>query len=341
MKVFTELARMRDIPPTAVALGNFDGVHLGHAELIRRMTAHARERGLAPAVFTFSNHPHNVIGGRNVIRSLATEEEKERALGSLGVEYLFSLKFDERFHSMPPTAFIDDLLLGAFGARAAFCGFNFRFGAEAAGSPELLREAGIEKAFELVVMEPYRVDGALVSSTAIRRFVEEGDVVSAAKFLGRPFTISGEITRGNGIGRSLGFPTANIALPAGLIVPAYGVYVTESEFLTGLSTGCAAPESSAYCREDGEEYSGVGALNRVKGLGGLRSVTNVGVRPTIGDEKLLAETHIFGASDNDLYGRHIRVSFHSQIRAERRFSDIEALKAQVELDKLSALEYSR
>jgi riboflavin kinase/FMN adenylyltransferase len=311
MRVFTELARMRDIPPTAVALGNFDGIHLGHAELIRRMAAYARGHGLAPAVFTFSNHPYNVLAGKTVIRGLATEEDKEGIFESLGVEYLFSLEFDESFHSMPPAVFIDDLLLEAFNARAVFCGFNFRFGAEAAGNPDLLRETGAEKGFDLVVMEPYRVDGALVSSTAIRRFVEEGDVATASKFLGRPFAISGEITRGNGIGRSLGFPTANIALPKGLVVPSYGVYVTESAL-----SDTAYPDN-------------------------LRSVTNVGIRPTIGDERLLAETHIFGAPDNDLYGRRIRVGFLSLLRSERRFADVEALRAQVDFDKQSALMYVR
>ncbi|MDR1042442.1 MAG: helix-turn-helix domain-containing protein [Clostridiales Family XIII bacterium] len=348
MKVFTELARIRNIPPTAVALGNFDGVHLGHAELICRMAAHAHAHGLASAVFTFSNQPYNVIAGKTVIRGLATEEDKERLLGPLGVDYLFSFKFDEGFHSMTPSAFIDDLLLSAFCARAVFCGFNFRFGAKAAGNPELLREAGAEKGFDLIVMEPYRVDGELVSSTAIRGFVEEGDMASAAKFLGRPFTLSGEIIHGNGIGRSLGFPTANIAPPEGLVIPPYGVYVTESEL---PEDGDGAPEGDGTGggrRKDGGKPSdakavaeGFEPVDRAECPDGLRSITNIGVRPTIGDEKLLVETHIFGAPDSDLYGRRIRVGFLSQLRAERKFPDVEALKAQVESDKRSALEYVR
>jgi riboflavin kinase/FMN adenylyltransferase len=333
MKVLTELRCIRDIPPTAVALGNFDGVHLGHAELIRRMVAHARSRGLAPAVFTFSNHPYNVLSGKTVVRGLATEEDKERMLRSLGVEYLFSLEFDDSFHSMPPAAFIDDLLIGSFRARAVFCGFNFRFGAEAAGSPELLRKAGAEWGFDLVVMEPYRVNDALVSSTAIRRFVEDGDMAAAESFLGRPFALSGEVVHGNGIGRSLGFPTANIALPAGLVVPPYGVYVTESE-LYDLPGEGGPRAGDVQCR-------GAGTAGCAACFDGGRSITNVGVRPTIGDDKLFAETHIFGAPDRDLYGRRIRVSFLSLLRAERKFADIEALKAQVERDERSALEYRR
>jgi riboflavin kinase/FMN adenylyltransferase len=149
----------------------------------------------------------------------------------------------------------------------------------------------------------------------IRELVEAGDVAVAARFLGRPFAISGEITKGNGLGRGFGFPTANIALPDNLVVPAYGVYVTESEL------GAPGPQGS-----DG-------------GGKPARSVTNVGVRPTIGDERLLAETHIFGAPDEDLYGRRIRVSFLSMIRPERRFGDVEELKAQVEQDKCAAVGY--
>jgi riboflavin kinase/FMN adenylyltransferase len=330
MKIFTDLKQIHNIPPTAIALGNFDGVHLGHAKLIRNAVRYAASRGLAPAVFTFSNHPYNVLKGETLIRSVTTESDKERLLESLGVEYLFSLSFDEGFHTMPPQAFVDDLLLGAFRARAVFCGFNFRFGAEAAGDPELLRTAGAAEGFDVSVMEPYRVGDTLVSSTMIRALIETGDVAAAAEFLGRPFALSGEIARGNGIGRGLGFPTANIGLPDGLVVPAYGVYVTESRLDGG----------------DGEGGAGSGTQDKNEpspfrpGEGGLRSVTNVGVRPTIGDDRLLAETHIFGASDADLYGHALRVNFLAMIRPERRFANVDELKAQVERDKRAALEYT-
>ncbi|MDR2162617.1 MAG: riboflavin biosynthesis protein RibF [Clostridiales Family XIII bacterium] len=321
MKIFTSIEQIADIPQTAVALGNFDGVHLGHTELIRRSVTYARERGLSPAVFTFSNHPYNVISGNPLIRSVITQEDKERLLSALGVEYIFSFKFDEGFHTMLPEEFIERALLGAMRARAVFCGFNFRFGSAAAGSPDMLRVAAASKGFDLVVMEPYRVDGALVSSTMVRELIEAGDVAEAEKFLGRPFTISGEITRGNGLGRGFGFPTANIALPDGFVVPAYGVYVTESEL--GADTRRSLHGNGA------EGYS-----SRV-----MRSVTNVGVRPTIGDDRLLAETHILGAEYGDLYGHRIRVGFLSMIRPERRFVGTGELIVQVERDKDAALGY--
>jgi riboflavin kinase/FMN adenylyltransferase len=300
--------------------------------------AHAESRGLAPAVFTFSNHPYNVLQGRTLIRSVTTEHDKERILASLGVEYLFSLRFDEGFHSMAPAAFIEDLLLNAFRARTVFCGFNFRFGAEAAGDPDLLRAAGAAKGFDLFVMEPYRVGDKVVSSTMIRELIETGDVAAAARFLGRPFALSGEIARGNGLGRGLGFPTANIGIPEGLVVPAYGVYVTESR-LSGDSEGGDsenAPGAETRCTKEPSPC----AQSPCAAGRPMRSVTNVGVRPTIGDNRLFTETHLFGAPEDDLYGRRIRVDFLDMIRPERRFEDIRALKAQVERDKRAALDYT-
>jgi riboflavin kinase/FMN adenylyltransferase len=310
MKVFTAADRIDGIPQTAVALGNFDGVHLGHAGLISRMVACAKERGIAPAVFTFSNHPYNVIRGETAIRSIVTGDDKQAILESLGVEYLFSFDFKGGFHAMTPETFIDDMLLARFNAKAVFCGFNFRFGAEAVADPDFLRAAGEREDFYVDVMAPYKVDGALVSSSLIRELIGEGKMTEAAKFLGRPFSISGEIGRGNSIGRGLGFPTANIALPEGLTVPAFGVYVTES--VTGGDSDRSAK---------------------------LRSVTNVGIRPTIGDKRLLAETHIFGVPDEDLYGKHIKVSFLEMLRPEKKFNGIESLKAQVEKDKEAARSY--
>jgi riboflavin kinase/FMN adenylyltransferase len=338
MKVFSDLTGIGDMPETAIALGNFDGVHLGHAALIRRMTAHARERGLAPAVFTFRNNPYNAIMGGSYIRGIMTEDEKEEIIGALGVEYMFAPGFDESFHTMPAKVFIDELLLGAFRARAVFCGFNFRFGAEAAGDPELLREAGGSRGFDVSVMEPYRVDGALVSSTLIRGLIESGEAAAAAKFLGRPFAISGEISRGNGVGRGLGFPTANISLPEGLVAPAYGVYVTESE-LTDIEAEAVGYDPDGAGDDGGEPAGSSAGAVRGGSSEPMRSVTNVGVRPTIGDERLLAETHVFGVPDEDLYGHRIRVNFLSMIRPERKFSGTEELKTQVERDKRLALAY--
>jgi riboflavin kinase/FMN adenylyltransferase len=313
MKIFTSFDSICGMTESAVALGNFDGIHAGHAELIGRMTKYAKSHDLVPSVFTFSNHPYNVITGKTAISSVVTEADKEKILEELGVEYLFSFDFDDGFHSMTPAAFIDDMLIDLFGAKAVFCGFNFRFGADAAAGSDMLRSAGKRAGFHVDVMSPFRVGDTLVSSTLIRELIAAGKVDEATTYLGRPFSISGEIDRGNGIGRGLGFPTANIRLPEGLAIPAFGVYVTESLIYDAK-------------REDSR--------------GKLRSVTNVGIRPTIGDKRLLAETHIFGVPDEDLYGHRICVKFLSMLRAEKKFANIEELKKQVEVDKRAAQDYN-
>jgi riboflavin kinase/FMN adenylyltransferase len=306
MKIYRKVQDIVGIPETAVALGNFDGVHLGHAKLIRHMVEFAKQRDLAPAVFTFSNHPQNVLTGRTLVRSLLPLEEKEACIADFGVEYLFSLPFDASFHGMEPRTFIDGLLLGRFHARAVHCGYNFRFGAKAAGHTLTLEHAAKGCGFSLDVMEPFEIDDSIVSSSLVRSLVSEGKVDEAARFLGRPYALSGVTVRGNGYGRDLGFPTANIAVDSLMVRPAFGVYVTET-----LLDGKA-----------------------------LRSVTNIGVRPTIGDERLFVESHIMDIPDEDLYGKRMRVSFLKMIRPERKFGSLKELVSQIDADRGTAAAYS-
>ncbi|MDR0817289.1 MAG: bifunctional riboflavin kinase/FAD synthetase [Clostridiales Family XIII bacterium] len=305
MQIFNSIQEIQDVRPTAVALGNFDGVHLGHAELIKRMRVYAKAHDLIPAVFTFSNHPQNVLSGRTVIRSLLSSEEKAEVLAGLGVEYLFSIPFDGSFHEMTPHSFIDDLLLGHFRAESVSCGFNFRFGARAAGHTLTLEHAAADKGFNLDVMEPFEIDDSIVSSTLIRGLIAEGKVDEAAVYLGRLYALSGEIVRGNGYGRKLGFPTANIAVRDDMVSPAFGVYVTESD-LKGHT---------------------------------LRSVTNIGIRPTIGDNKLFIESNIFDVPDEDLYGQRTQVRFLKMIRPEARYGSMDELSKAIDSDRRTAEAY--
>jgi riboflavin kinase/FMN adenylyltransferase len=293
--------KVKGIQPTVVALGNFDGVHPGHAELISRTAAYARTHGLRSAVFTFSNHPQNVIAGREVVKNIISPEEKLVLIRSLDVDYLFSLPFDESFHSMPPEAFVRDLLLETFNAKAVSCGFNYHFGKDASGNTVSLEESARREGFHMEVMEPFILDGTLVSSTLIRGLISEGKVDRCAKYMGRPFTIGGEVIHGKGLGRNLGFPTANVATDPHLISLAHGVYVTNTEV-------------------NGKIYP---------------SVTNVGMRPTVGGDMELAESHILGF-DADIYGEHIRTTFLEKLRDERKFADIESLTAQIMKDKETA-----
>ena len=297
MKQFNSLEEIKNIRETVVALGNFDGVHKGHQELIRRMVKSARTAGLKSAVFTFANHPKNVLAGKPVIKNILYPEDKAEIIRSLGVDYLFSLEFDETIQHMSAEEFIWKLLIGAFKMREAYCGFNYRFGYQAEGTPETLIKAGLRNGFGIHVLEPFKIDGNLVSSSFIRKIIAEGSVGECKKYMGRNYSVGGEVVVGNKIGRTIGFPTSNILIDEAMVTPAHGVYVT-------------------YCNYNGVCYQGI---------------TNVGIKPTIGDNKKNIETHIFNFS-KDIYGKQIRVEFLERLRPEIKFNSVEELAQQIAND---------
>ncbi len=306
MRVFNSVDEIKNIEETVVALGNFDGIHRGHSELITRTVRSAEAAGLKSAVFTFSNHPKNVTSGRTVVKNIMYFEDKVKLLESMGVDYMFNLPFTEEIMVMSPQRFIDELLLGKFRMRQAYCGFNHRFGYKAEGTPETLIKAGIERGFGIHVLEPYIIDGNLVSSSFIRELIEKGEMEQCAKYMGRCYSIGGEVVVGNKLGRTIGFPTVNLVIDETMVTPPNGVYAT-----TFIYEGTAHP-----------------------------SITNVGVKPTIGSYDKNVETHIFNFSE-DLYGRTIRVEFLKKMRDERKFESIEALSKQITADCISARAFHR
>jgi riboflavin kinase/FMN adenylyltransferase len=304
MILYENLKSITDVERTAVALGNFDGLHLGHTELIRRTVSSAHMSGLKSAVFTFPNHPQNAITGRSIVKNIITPKEKIRLIRDLGVDYLFSIPFDDTFHKMPAVDFADDLLSKTFRAAQVFCGFNFRFGRNAEGDGAVLTRVASQKGFKVNILDAYMVEGEVVSSTLIRGLIAEGDMEEIDRYLGRPYSVPGTVITGNRLGGKLGFPTANIALDENMIQPSRGVYAT-------------------LCTMDGTTFE---------------SVSNIGVRPTIGDGKKLLETHIFG-HEGELYGEKLRITFLKKLRDERTFDSVEALAAQVALDKETSKAY--
>lgn len=306
MKIFKNIDEISNIDSTVIALGNFDGVHRGHIELIKRAVEDARDTRLKSAVFTFSNHPRNFITGKNVIKNIVTAEDKMAIIEGLGVDYIFDIPFDDYIHNLKPHEFIDELIIEKMNSKVLYCGFNYHYGKDAAGSTETLIQVAETEGFEVNVLEPFIINDHLVSSTLIRSLIAEGKVDECAVYLGRYYYSRGTVQTGNQIGRTIGFPTTNITIDDTMVWPSHGVYITN-------------------CYYEGVKY---------------HAVTNVGIRPTIGDNRKVVETHMFGF-DKTIYEHEIKVEFIKKIRDEKKFNDKDELKQRIGLDKQIAEEYHR
>ena len=272
--------------PRRVAVGTFDGVHLGHREVIRG----------ADTVLTFEPHPAAIVSPAGAPRLLTTLERKAELIGELGVHELVVVRFDEDFAARSAESFIDDVLVGALRAEHVSVGENFRFGNKAQGDTGRLLA---DERFETRVVPLLEVDGEVVSSSHIRGLVLGGAVEYADKLLGSPFTFSGEVTRGDQRGRTLGFPTANLLPRDGFVVPGHGVYACRAQTADGVVRVAA---------------------------------TNVGVRPMfVTGRGELVEAFLVDF-DGDLYGTHLRVEFLKRLRGEKRFESVEALIEQMGRD---------
>lgn len=304
MIIFRSLSEIKDIDRTVVALGNFDGVHIGHQALIDRAVKIAHEKNLKSAVFTFSNHPKNVLSHSNVVRNIIYEDEKMRILERLGIDYVFSMDFDEYMMSMSPDEFIEKLMIGTFRADTAVCGFNFTFGSRAAGTADYLRDYCRDHDLNVIVVDRVNLGGCVVSSTLIRQQILDGNMEEVSGLLGRTYSIRGTVVKGNALGRTIGFPTCNITIDETMVSPPNGAYITR-------------------CKVGGEVF---------------KSITNVGNKPTIGTYSKSIETHIFDF-DRDIYGELMEVEFIKMIREERKFPSLDELAAQLDNDVKVAKSY--
>ncbi len=289
---------------TAVALGNFDGVHKGHQKLIRSCVSFAGSHALCPAVFTFSNHPRNLLSDRASVKNILYRDEKAAIMENLGVEYMVEVPFTREIMEMEPEEFITEFLLKRMRMKAAFCGFNYRFGHSASGTPDVLREAGKKYGFSVHEMKPYILQGNVVSSTLVRTLIASGRVDECMRYMGRNYEVAGEVVVGNRLGRRLGFPTSNLVIDPQMVTPPNGVYIT-------------------YCDYNGVRYP---------------SITNVGVKPTVGDNEKNVETHIFDFN-RELYGKTIIVEFLKKLRDEVKFDSVEDLSEQIVRDCKEARKY--
>ncbi|HXG04656.1 MAG TPA: bifunctional riboflavin kinase/FAD synthetase [Candidatus Binatia bacterium] len=290
-----------DAGPTAVALGVFDGVHLGHRAILARAVERGRQVGVTPVACTFDPHPLEVLQPDQAPVPISDLEERLSLIADTGIETTLVLAFTAELAAMAAEAFVKEVLLDRLQAREVVVGFNHRFGRGARGDPALLQALGERLGFQAHVVPPLTVEGVTVSSSGIRKALQEGDVERAARWLGHPYTLVGVVERGAGRGHGLGFPTANVRPTRPPLVPT-GVYAAQLL----LGRGVAAP-----------------------------AVVNIGVRPTFGESRLVVEAHVLDFS-GDLYGQTVRLALLRRLREERRFPDVDALRRQIAADVAEA-----
>ncbi|MGC8668760.1 MAG: bifunctional riboflavin kinase/FAD synthetase [Chthonomonadales bacterium] len=298
MEIWRGLGTIRHpFEASAVAIGVFDGIHLGHQALINAAVRDARAAGRPAVVFTFDRHPAELINPLHAPPCITPPTRREELMRSTGADHLVVARFDTRFRSLSPEAFLRFVLAGVLGCRSVFVGPDFRFGCDQAGTAEYLVEAGSRLAFAGHVIAPVMVDGERVSSTRIRELIQEGSVERASEFLGRPYALEGSVTRGDGLGKKLGFPTANIRPFTCQVIPGDGVY-------------------AAWVLWRGARYLGA---------------CSIGTRPTVGGTDRRIEVHVLDL-DADLYGERLEVEFVARVRGQERFPCLEDLVERMQQD---------
>lgn len=307
MKIIRDILKGNEkLKNSYVALGTFDGVHKGHRKLISEAVKKAKEKGGVSVVFTFSNHPLEVIFPEKAPKMINTLEEKLYLLNELGVDYVVLQTFDMNFAKCSREKFIEDILIDSLGVKEIFVGFNYTFGDKGAGNTEYLKEVCKEKGFVVNEFSPVISEGEVLSSTLIRNLILNGELEKANRFLDRPFLISEIVEHGKKYGRMLGFPTANLKV-VNKVYPPFGIF-----------GGRTVVEGSK------ESHS---------------SVINIGKNPTLKPGELSVEVHILDFSEN-LYGKRIFVDIEHFMRAEKKFDSFEELKLGIKQDVENWRKYS-
>jgi riboflavin kinase/FMN adenylyltransferase len=291
--------------PTGLTIGNFDGVHRGHRAMLDRLVVKARALGLACSVLTFEPHPREFFSAATAPTRLSRLREKLELIAEAGIDRTHVLRFGAQLAAMSAERFIEEVLLRGMGVRWLLVGRDFRFGAKRVGDFEMLKAAGARQGFGVEAMDDVLEGAQRISSSGVRAALAAGDLEAAARLLGRPYTMSGRVAHGEKLGRTLGFPTANLVLRR--LPPLAGIFAVEAEV---------------------EETQ-----LRLKG------VASVGRRPTVRENAApLLEVHLFDWT-GDLYGRHLRVTFLRKLRDEAKYDGLEALRAAIARDAAEAKDY--
>lgn len=288
MKIFTELNKNNNL---SLALGFFDGVHLGHKSVIKSAVDFAKQNGNKSAVITFANHPCCYFWGV-CPKYILTRNERKKKIEELGVDYLYELDF-ESIAGLTAQDYLKDILVNHFTPVSISTGWNHNFGAKKSGNVKFLQDNAKKYGYEYFELSPQKHNNEIISSTTIRKLLSEGKIEKANQMLGCKFSIQGQIIKGNQIGRTIGFKTANIVYPMELIELPYGVYSVDTNY--------------------------------------GKAIANFGIRPTINGSHAILEAHILDF-DKDIYGEQIKINFDKMIRAEKKFPSLDALKNQIKID---------
>lgn len=288
MQKFSELNQKQNL---AIALGYFDGVHIGHRAVIKSAVDFAKKNNTKSAVITFSDHPYCYFKGV-CPKYILTREEREKRIASLGVDYLYELNFEDFAH-LTAKEYLNNILINHFHPISISTGWNHNFGKNKSGNVNFLEEQAKNYNYKYFKIPPQKINNEIISSTEIRKLLSEGNIEKANLMLGQNFSIEGEIVKGNQIGRTIGFRTANLVYPPELIELPYGVYAVDTTYGKGIA--------------------------------------NFGIRPTINGSHTSLEAHILNF-EKDIYGEIINVNFNKMIRTEKKFPSLDALKKQINLD---------
>lgn len=289
-----------------IALGFFDGVHMGHGALLRRTVELAKALDAVPAAHTFAQHPSTLLSGSPVPLLSTPEDRAELMKGLYGIREVIAAPFDKEMMTMPWETFVLDHLIRRWNCVGVVVGHDYRFGYKGEGDPQKLKELCAAHSIACEVVEKVTLDGRVVSSTYIRSLVEAGDMEAACRYLAHPHLLSGEVRHGKGLGKTLGFPTVNISPAPGILIPAYGVY------------------ASKVTTQDGKTYA---------------AATNIGVRPTVADGGQVTVEGFLLDFHGDVYGQRVKLELYHRLRGERRFNGLEELRREVLKNAQETREY--
>lgn len=281
---------------TSIALGNFDGIHIGHQELIKTMVSKSKELGLKTSLLLFKSHTKTIIDNSNT-QMITNNEQKFNIAKDLGVDIIYLIDFDEKLMNLSAEEFVKNIIIDKMNGKLVVVGFDYRFGYKASGDSKYLSELGKKYDFDVIVLNPIYKDSKIVSSSTIRELISIGKMTETSKLLGRPFSIYGKVISGKNRGNKLGFPTANIKPSDNYIIPKSGVYMT----------------------------------NTIIGNKRYISATNIGYNPTFNENTLKIETHIIDFNEN-IYGEILNIEFIEFIRDDIKFDSVDDLVTQMKSD---------